>query len=96
MFAPSYFIHVEPGSCYAGGGMFTPTPAQLGHIRDRIAHSYKAWTGIVESAALRKLIPDGLTAPSTLKSMPAGYDTAHPGCKTACKTFQIPGANSVQ
>lgn len=79
VFAPSYFVHVEPGHCYAGGGMFTPNPAQLGRIRERIAHSYKTWTDIVESDALRKLIPDGLTAPSTLKNMPAGYDPAHPG-----------------
>ncbi len=26
----SYYVHVEPGRCYAGGGMFTPSPLRAG------------------------------------------------------------------
>lgn len=74
----SYYLHVEPGACYAGGGVFMTEPKALDNIRKRIAAAPDKWTGIVESAEMRKAFPDGLTSPETLKRAPQGYDPDHP------------------
>lgn len=74
----SYYVHVEPGGCYAGGGIFVTQPEALGKIRDRIVAATDKWDGIVEASEMRKLFPKGLTSPETLKNAPRGYDADHP------------------
>lgn len=73
----SYYLHVEPGGCYAGGGIFTTEPKALDHIRKRIAASVPKWTGVVESCEMRAMFPNGLTSPGELKRAPQGYDPDH-------------------
>ena len=73
-----YYVHVQPGNCYVGGGIFSPPPELLGHIRDRISSHYDQWRRIVENPDLLKLIDGGLTSPETLKTMPKGYDADDP------------------
>lgn len=74
----SYYVHVEPGACYAGGGVFTTAPEALGKIRDRIVAATDKWNSIVEAPELRRAFPKGLTSPGTLKTAPRGYDADHP------------------
>jgi len=66
---PRFYLHLEPGHCIGGGGLYHPDPASLKQIRDRIATRPNEW-----EAVLRKKLPiggDRLTRP------PAGYDPAH-------------------
>src|SRR5438270_14082518 len=34
---PGYYLHLEPGECFVGGGMWNPEPKVLDEIRTRIA-----------------------------------------------------------
>ena len=74
----SYFVHIEPGHCYAGGGVFTTQPEALGRIRDRIVAQTGKWNGIVHTPTFQQVFPNGLTSPETLKTAPHGYDPDHP------------------
>lgn len=63
---PGFYLHLEPGHCIGGGGLYHPDAASLKQIRDRIAAKPNEW-----EAVLRKKLPiEG----ETLKRPPAGYD----------------------
>lgn len=72
-----YYVHVEPGRCYAGGGIFITQPGPLGRVRDRIVAQTDRWDAVMQAAGMRTLFPDGLTSPETLKQAPRGYDAGH-------------------
>ena len=66
---PGFYLHLEPGTCVGGGGIYHPDAAALGRIRDRMVAKPREWEGI-----LRKRIPiEG----DALKRAPAGYDSDH-------------------
>ena len=74
----SYYLHIEPGNVYAGGGIFVTEPKVLNHIRGRISSSYDAWLSVAESPAMQRMFPKGLTAPDSVKVAPHGYDVYDP------------------
>jgi len=76
-----YFLHVEPGNCYAGASYFVTQPEPLGRIRDRLVARFEAWQAIVEGAEARKVFPDGVESPTSLKRAPRGYDPNHPAAE---------------
>lgn len=73
-----YYLHIEPGNVFSGGGAFTPQRPELTRIRDRLASSYEGWLAVVESAAMAEMFPHGLTSPENLKVAPQGYDPGDP------------------
>ncbi|MBX6366091.1 MAG: DUF2461 domain-containing protein [Gemmatimonadetes bacterium] len=68
--APGFYLHLEPGSCFGGGGLYHPEPASLRRVRDRIVAEPEAWRAVRRMA----LPVEG----DALKRAPAGYDPAHP------------------
>jgi len=74
-----YFLHVEPGNCYAGASYFVTQPEPLGRIRDQLVARFEAWQNIVEGREVRKVFPQGVECPSSLKRVPRGYDPEDPG-----------------
>lgn len=73
-----YYLHIELGNTYVGGGVFTTDPPLLHAIRHRISNSYDQWLKVVESDEMKRTFVDGLTAPETLKVAPHGYDVDDP------------------
>lgn len=66
---PGFYLHLEPGECLGGGGIYHPEPQALARIRMAIVEDEKGWT------AVRK---HGLDIQGdTLKRAPAGFDPAH-------------------
>jgi uncharacterized protein (TIGR02453 family) len=41
--APGYYLHIEPGECFLGAGIWRPEPSALGAIRMEIADRPDAW-----------------------------------------------------
>lgn len=74
----SYYVHIEPGNLYAGGGVFRTERGVLDDLRERISKSPEKWREVVESPAMRKVFPEGLTSPDTLKVAPRGYSPEAP------------------
>ena len=73
--APGYYLHLEPGESFAGGGVHMPDTATLTHIRDAIVADERTWKRVLDDPAFAPLF-----TPMTemLKRAPAGYDPVHP------------------
>ncbi len=72
--APSFYVHIQPGDCFAGGGMWHPEPDDLKRIRAFIADNPAAWKKATHSKAFRDRFEfwgESLSRP------PRGFDPAH-------------------
>lgn len=66
---PGYYLHLQPGECFVGGGIWMPEPATLEAIRRRIIGKPNEWDKI------RGSIDD---SEAKLKRPPRGFDPDHP------------------
>jgi len=72
---PGFYLHLEPGDCSAGSGIWLPPTAQALAIRNRIIAAPDAWTAITRNRTFRA------TAKfwgESLKRPPAGIRGDHP------------------
>lgn len=74
--APGFYLHLEPGACWAGVGLWRPTTADAGRIRDAIEADPTAWRNAAHAKrfADRYELSDG----DKLKRPPKGFDPEHP------------------
>ncbi|MEM7481883.1 MAG: DUF2461 domain-containing protein [Acidobacteriota bacterium] len=77
--APGYYLHLEPGQVFFGGGIYHPDSATLKAIREALDDRTAAWK------KLRKDLGDDESSGKTfhlagdsLKRPPRGYDADHP------------------
>jgi uncharacterized protein (TIGR02453 family) len=72
--APGYYLHLEPGNCFAGVGLWAPETAVAYRIREAIAEDTDRWV------AAKASLGDGLAieAHNPLKRPPKGFDPDHP------------------
>lgn len=71
-----YYVHVEPGNSFVGGGFHQPEPQQIGAFRDAIAADARPFKRITSSAAFAKRF--GSVRGERLKTFPRGYAKDHP------------------
>ena len=71
-----YYLHLEPGRNFVGGGFWEPNPADLKRIRDEFAFDDKPIRKIVSSKSFVKHF--GNLHGDELKTAPAGYERDHP------------------
>lgn len=72
--APSFYMHIQPDDCFAGGGMWHPEPDDLKRIRAFLADNPAAWKKATRSKGFRDRFTfwgESLTRP------PRGYDPEH-------------------
>ena len=72
--APLFYIHIEPGRSFAGGGLWRPDAKDLERIRDFLVDNPASWKKAVRSPAFRRRFELGGEA---LVRPPSGYDPAH-------------------
>lgn len=74
---PGFYVHLEPGNCFAGGGVYMPPPDVLKKIRNEIYFNFDEFKEILEEKNFKKnfsgLYEDKLTRP------PKDFDPNHPG-----------------
>ncbi len=73
--APGFYVHIDPGEIFYGGGIWTPPAPQLLKIREAIAGKGTAWKKAVNGAAFKKRFGD--LRGQALKRPPRGFDTEH-------------------
>lgn len=56
--APGFYVHLEPGKIFYGGGVWKPPSSKLGMIRDAIATHPDNWTRIITNRTFRKRFGD--------------------------------------
>jgi uncharacterized protein (TIGR02453 family) len=66
---PGFYLHLSPGFCMGGGGLYHPDAGALGRVRDRIVAHPEEWAAVLASG--------GGVEGEALKRAPAGYDPAH-------------------
>ena len=72
--APSFYMHLQPGDCFAGGGIWHPESATLKKIREFLADNPATWKKAVHAKAFRERFEFW---GERLKRPPHGYDPAH-------------------
>ena len=71
-----YYVHIEPGNIYVGGGIYMPNSQQLKLIRNAIAGRAEDFQSIVDAEVFKKRF-DSLEG-DKLQRAPLGYPTDHP------------------
>jgi uncharacterized protein (TIGR02453 family) len=72
--SPSFYLHIQPGDCFVGGGIWHPEPATLKRIRDFLNDNPAAWKKATHGKAFRErfeFFGESLSRP------PRGYDPQH-------------------
>lgn len=72
-----FYIHVEPGACQFGGGIWMPPKFALDKIRDQIVEDGATFQKLVTGAAFKRKF-GSLSQEAVLTRTPRGYDAAHP------------------
>jgi uncharacterized protein (TIGR02453 family) len=73
--APSFYLHVQPGNCFIGAGIWHPEAATLRRLRQFIHDNPGAWTAATRSPAFKRKYALG---GESLVRNPAGYAADHP------------------
>jgi uncharacterized protein (TIGR02453 family) len=73
-----YYLHIEPGATFIGGGIYIPETAVLDQIRREIDGSFREWESIVQSKELLLSFPESVKASGTLVRPPKGYESTNP------------------
>lgn len=73
---PGLYLHVEPGNCFIGGGLYMPSGEQLRKIRELIQRDPAAFKKIIANPKVKKYF-GGLTG-EKLKTAPRGMAADHP------------------
>lgn len=73
---PSYYVHIQPGSCFFGVGFWQPEAEVLKQIREEIDYSAEKFLAIVENPNFKKYFH--ISQEDKLKTTPKGYEKDHP------------------
>lgn len=72
--APVFYLHLEPGQCFIGGGLWHPQPDTVKRVRNFMLSNPASWKKATRGAAFRKVFEmDG----ESLSRPPQGYDPQH-------------------
>lgn len=71
-----YYIHIEPGASFLGGGCWMPEPDELKKIRQEIDYNFIDFKKIVEGKSYKKTF--GTMQGEKMKTIPKDYDKDNP------------------
>ena len=69
-----YYLHIEPGDCFVGGGVYNPQPAELKKIRNEINFFYEEWNEIISDKTFKKVFPSGIHNSGVLTKIPKEFN----------------------
>jgi uncharacterized protein (TIGR02453 family) len=73
--SPSFYIHIQPGHCFVGAGLWHPEPATRTRIRTFLVENPEAWRKAVHSPAFKRRFELG---GEMLQRAPRGFPAEHP------------------
>jgi uncharacterized protein (TIGR02453 family) len=71
-----FYFHIQPGECFAGGGMWMPPRPALNRMRDAIAENPRAFEKLVGTPATKRRF-GGLDEDAMLTRVPRGFAPDH-------------------
>jgi len=72
-----YYLHIEPGKSFAGGGIYMPLPENLLKIRQEICNFSSDFETIIRTPEFKKVYGE-LETIDALKKMPKGFPADAP------------------
>ena len=73
--APVLYLHVEPGGCFTGGGIWHPQAPTLKRLRDFMTDNPRSWQKLTTAKSFRQYFE---LSGETLSRPPHGYPADHP------------------
>jgi uncharacterized protein (TIGR02453 family) len=73
---PGYYLHLEPGKCFAGGGSWMPQGPLLKAIRQEIDYNFDEFKKILAAKDFKKYYKE--VEGEQLKTLPQGYTADNP------------------
>lgn len=73
-----YYLHIEPGSCHAGAGLFQPSKMALARLRTRLVDDPDGLDEVLADPDFKARFPDGLVTRKVLSEVPDGFDANGP------------------
>jgi uncharacterized protein (TIGR02453 family) len=72
-----YYIHIEPGNSFVGGGIYMPETVMLHAVRQEIDYDLKGFQKILADKKFKKIF-GGLETIEKLQRPPKGYEESNP------------------
>ncbi len=76
--APGFYLHLEPGACFAGVGLWHPETTLARRIRQAIHDDIAGWERAAKQPAFTEVWSITPDEDETLKRVPRELDPAHP------------------
>jgi uncharacterized protein (TIGR02453 family) len=77
-----YYVHIEPGASFVGGGLWQPMPDMLAKIRQEIDYNFPEFKKIINAAAFKKQYKELYRGEDvSLTRVPKGYEPANPAAE---------------
>ncbi|MGZ8536412.1 MAG: DUF2461 domain-containing protein [Flavitalea sp.] len=79
---PGYYVHLEPGKSFIGGGLYMAEPAMIKKVRQEIDYNFEEFLSILNSAAFKKTYKDIYAGKDVkLSRIPQGYEKENPAAE---------------
>jgi uncharacterized protein (TIGR02453 family) len=77
-----YYFHLEPGKCFAGGGIWMPIPDDLKKVRQEVDYNFAEFKKIIGSKKFKSVYGDlSKDAEYMLSRVPKGYEPGNPAAE---------------
>lgn len=76
-----YYLHVEPGASFIGGGLYMPMPPQLAKVRQEIDYNFDTFKKIITSRSFTKHYAGLNEGEDKLTRVPKGYEVDNPAAE---------------
>ena len=77
----SYYLHIEPKSCFVSCGVYMPDAKVLKSIRDAIYEDFESFSEIIENKTFKKNFGSLSRDEDALTRVPVGYDKTSPAAE---------------
>lgn len=79
---PGYYVHVEPGKNFIGGGLYMAEPAMIKKVRQEIDYNFEEFQSILKSPSFKKSYKDIYDGKDVkLSRVPQGYEKDNPAAE---------------
>ncbi len=79
-FKAGYYLHIQPGESFVGGGLYTPFPEVLQKVRQEIDYNFDEFKKIINQKKFKTVYAKGLSMDNEMRLSrpPKGYDENNP------------------
>lgn len=73
-----YYLHIEPGNCHAGAGLWYPSKETLTDMRVYLINNPEELDDVVTDPDFLEMFPDGIVTRKALSAVLDGFDSNDP------------------